>query len=66
MMSDGGDAVRARCHLRLLMGLCRMFEGLPRVLMSRQVNLLPVFLGHTMGMRGEIVQFGGSLMILVV
>jgi hypothetical protein len=36
------------------------------MLVSGLVVLFSVLLGYTMGMRSEIVQFGGSLMILIV
>ena len=36
------------------------------MLVSGLVILFSVLLGYTMGMRSQIVQFGGSLVILIV
>src|ERR1700722_15503542 len=36
------------------------------MLVSRQVLLLSVLLGSAMGMSGDVVQFGGSLVVLVM
>jgi hypothetical protein len=66
VMSVRSEAMCSRRRLRLLMSHCRVLESLPRVLMSRQVTLFPVLLSNTVGMRSQIVQFGRSLVILVV
>ena len=36
------------------------------MLVSGRIILFPMLLGYTMGVRSEIVQFGGSLVILIV
>ena len=36
------------------------------MLVSRQMVLVSLLLGHTMSMGGSVVQFGGSLVVLVV
>ena len=36
------------------------------MLVPRQMVLLAVLLGDTVGMRGDIVQFGGALVVLVM
>ena len=66
MLFEWDDAMRSHSRLRVLMSLCRVLEGLPCMLVPRQVILFSVLLGDTMGMCGEIVQFGGSLVILIV
>jgi len=43
-----------------------VLERLSRMLMSGQVILLSVLTGSAVGVRGGIVQFGCSLMILVM
>jgi len=43
-----------------------VLEGLPRVLLARQVILLSLLLGSTMGMRGAVLQFICPLVILVM
>ena len=53
-------------RLSMLMGVMRVLQGLPGMLVSREVILLPVLLGDTMGVRGGIVQFGGPLVVLVM
>ena len=66
MISEWDGAMRSHSRLRVLMSLCRVLEGLPCMLVSRQVILFSVLLGGAMGMRSQIVQFGGSLVILIV
>jgi hypothetical protein len=36
------------------------------MLVCRQVILVPMLLGNTVGMRSKIVQFGGSLVVLIM
>jgi len=61
-----GDAMAGRSRLRMPMRLFRVLEGLPRLLVSRQVLLLPVLLGGPMGVGGDVVQFGGPLVVFVM
>src|ERR1019366_5496545 len=63
---EGGDAMPHRNCLRMLMSLLGVLQRLPRVLLPRQVILLPVLFGDTMHVRGLVVQFGGPLVVLVV
>jgi hypothetical protein len=44
-----------RSRLSLLMSVLGVLEGLPRMLVSRQVLLLSVLLGGAVGMRGHVV-----------
>lgn len=53
-------------RMSTLVSVVGVLQGLPGMLMSRQVILLTVLLGYPMGVRGAIVQFGRSLMVLVV
>jgi hypothetical protein len=39
----------------MLMSVLRVLQGLPRMLVSRQMLLLSVLLGSAMGMSGDIV-----------
>ena len=64
-MSERGDAMPHR-SLRVPMSFRRVLVGLTRLFVSSQVLLLSVLLPHTVGVRGDIVQFGGLLMILVM
>jgi len=59
IVSERGNAMRGR-------SLRRVFEGLPRLLVSRQVVLFPVLFADTMGMSGAVLQFGGPLMVFVM
>jgi hypothetical protein len=43
-----------------------MLEGLPGMLVSAEVFLLPVFFAGAMGVGGEVMQFGSPLMIFVM
>ena len=54
-MPEGGDAVPGRSLLSMLMRVLGVFEGLARMLMRRQVILLSLLLGNTMGMRRNVV-----------
>jgi hypothetical protein len=49
------DAMSGRSRLSVPMSVFGVFEGLPRMLVSRQVLLLSVLLGGAMGMRRDIV-----------
>ena len=48
------------------MSLHRMFFGLPLMLVSRKVFLLPLLLGDPMRMRRAVPQFAGALMVFVM
>jgi hypothetical protein len=65
-MSECGDPMFRRSCLSLPVSVLRLLQGLPGMLVSRQVILLPMLLSHPMGMRGAVVQFGGPLVVLVV
>ena len=56
----------SRSRLSMLMSVLGVLQGLPGMLVSREVILLSVLLGDTMGVRGGIVQFGGPLVVLVM
>src|ERR1035438_9393872 len=66
IVPEGGDAMPHRNRLSMLMGHLGVLQRLPRVLLPRQVILLIVLFGNTMHVRGLVVQFGGSLVVLVV
>lgn len=53
-------------RLNVLMSGQGVLPGLPGMLLSREVILLPVLFGDTMGVRGRIVQFDGPLVFLVM
>jgi hypothetical protein len=55
IVSECGDAMSRRSRLSMPMRLFRVFEGLPRLLVSRQVLLLSVLLCGAMRMSGNIV-----------
>jgi hypothetical protein len=46
--------------------LRRVFQSLPRLLVSGQVILFPVLFADTVSMRGAVLQFGGALMVFVM
>ena len=52
-------------RMRVQMSVCRMLQRLPRLLVSGQVILLSLF-GDAVDMGSLILQFGGSLVILVM
>jgi hypothetical protein len=54
-MSECGDAMRCRSRLSMLMGVLGVLQGLPRMLVWRQVVLVIVLLGNAMGVRGVVV-----------
>ena len=66
VMPEGGDAMSHRSRLSMLMSLGGMLEGLPRMLVSRQVIRFPLLLPGPMSMRRTVVQLSGSLVVLVV
>ena len=66
VMSECGDAMSGRSRLDVLRTVRGVLEGLPGMLLSGEVILFPLLLGHTMGMRGIALQFGGSLVALEV
>ena len=66
MMSECDNAVAIRNQLRLPMSRLGMFECLARLLMACQVVLFAALLSGSVGMRGKVVKFGGSLVVLVV
>jgi hypothetical protein len=43
-----------------------VFEGVPRLLVCRQMIWFSLLLGHAMGMGANILQFGGPLVVLVM
>ena len=55
LMPEWGDAMANRGRLSLLMSFLGVLEGLPRMLLSRQVILFSVLLSNTMGMRGLVM-----------
>jgi len=54
-VSECGDAMSGRSRLGMQMSFLRVLEGLPRMLVPRQMLLLSVLLGSAMGMSGDIV-----------
>ena len=52
---EGGDAVPHGYRQSMLMSLLGVLQGLPRVLLPRQVILLSVLFGNTMHMRRLVV-----------
>jgi len=66
IMAERVDGVSRRRRQRMPMSVFGVLQGLPGILVSRQVILFSLLLADTMGMRGAVVQFGGSLMILVM
>lgn len=53
-------------RLRHLVRLFRMFEGLPGMLVSSFMFLLPSFFTGAVGVGGEVVQLGSPLMIFIM
>src|SRR5580693_328288 len=63
------DNAMAECSSRrliILTSLWRVFQALPRVLVSSQVILLSLLLAGTMGVRCAVVQFSGLLVVLIM
>jgi hypothetical protein len=48
-------AVPARDRLSMLASLLGVFQGLPGMLLSRQVFLFPLLFGHAVGVGGAVV-----------
>lgn len=65
-MPEGGNSMSDGSRLAVLVSFVGMFERLARMLVPAQVILLSVLPGHTVGVGGAVVQFGGSLVVLVV
>lgn len=65
IVSKGCDAMTGH-RLRHLVGLFGMLEGLPGMLVSGLMLRLPLVFTGAMGVRGEIVQLRGALMIFVM
>jgi len=65
VVSEGQHTMSSH-RLSHLVRLFRMLEGLPGMLMSTEMFLLPPFFTGAVGVGGEVVQFGGSLMIFVM
>ena len=53
-------------RLTVLMSLQRMFQRFPGMFVSSQMLPFSLLLSRTMGMRCDVVQFRGSLVILVM
>jgi hypothetical protein len=64
-MSEGWDAM-SRHRLRQLVRAFRVLEGLPGMLMSSLMLLLPLLFTGAVSVGGEVVQLGGPLMIFVM
>jgi hypothetical protein len=65
-MPEGGNAVSDRRSSLVIVRGLRMLGSLPCQFMSGQVILLSLLLGYTMRVSGAILQFGGSLVVLVM
>ena len=65
IMSEGCDAMSNR-RLSQLMRLFRVLECLAGVLMSSEMFRLSLLFTGAMSVGGEIVQFGGSLVIFAI
>jgi hypothetical protein len=55
LMSECSDAMANRRRLSILMSFFGVLEGLPGMLLPRQVILFSVLLSDTVGMRGLVV-----------
>ncbi len=66
IVSEGGDAMSRDHRLRVLVRLLGVLQGLPGMFLSSLVFLLSLRLGDPVSMRGGVVQFRGSLMVLIV
>ena len=64
-MPEGCDAVSSH-RLRHLVRLLGVLKGLAGMLVSAEMFLLSMFFAGAVGVGGEIVQFGGQLVIFVV
>lgn len=66
VMSEDGDPVSDGGVRNLPMSIWGMLGTLPGMFMSRQVFLFPMLLRDAMGMGAAVLQFGGSLVVLVM
>jgi len=66
IMSEGSDAMPYRRVRSLLMGGWGMLESLPGMLVSGQVLLFAMLLRDAMGVRRAVLQFGASLVVLIM
>jgi hypothetical protein len=65
IMPEGYDAMISH-RLSHLVSLFRMLEGLPGMLVCGLMLLLSLLFTRAVGVRGEVVQLGGALMIFVM
>jgi hypothetical protein len=65
-MSERDNSVRHRRSPRVVMGFLRMLKRLSGMLVSCQMILFSLQLPCAMSVRGDVVQFCGALVILVV
>jgi hypothetical protein len=65
-MSKGSNAVSNCGRARILTSGLRVLLRLSRKLRARKVFRFPLLLGNTMSVRRAVLQFGGSLVILVM
>ena len=65
-MSERGDTVSHGRLLGMFVSQSGVFHRLPRMFVRRQVILASLLLGQPMGMRGHVVKFGGTPVVLVM
>ena len=65
-VSERGNSMSGGGHLTMLMGVVGVLQSPLGVFMACQMIRLPLLFGHTMSMRGDIVQFGGALVVFVM
>ncbi len=65
IVSKGRDSV-SNCRLRHLVRPFRMFKGLAGMLVSGIIFRFPLLFTGAMGVCGQVVQFRGPLVILVM
>jgi hypothetical protein len=65
-VSELGDAMFIHRRLAVLMSLLGVFERFPGMFVSAQMLPFSLLLPRTMGMCCDVVQFRGSLVILVM
>jgi hypothetical protein len=66
IVSESGHAMSAVRRLTIRMSVMGLLQGLAGLLVPRQVILLSLLLGDTMGVRGAVMQFGRAWMVLVM
>lgn len=66
MVAKSLETVSIQRHMRLLMGGGGVLKRPPRMFRARFVFLLAPRFGGAMGMRSQVVKFGGALVVLVV